>query len=161
MSDMLNQLEKNSIKKTIEIQNLKMELDIANDKLQDTEIILNNYKNYFNNKKLIKETESDWQCFVITGYNANSGEQGTSNKTATTFNLDHNRVKNLPIIAVDPDIIPLYSIVEIENIGAFIALDTGGLIKGNRIDILFDSKKEAIEFGKQIMKVRIIKNDDV
>ncbi|MBA7611102.1 hypothetical protein ES703_18318 [subsurface metagenome] len=49
--------------------------------------------------------------------------------TPTKFNLDLNRVKNLPIIAVDPDIIPLYSIVEIENLGAFIALDTGELIK--------------------------------
>jgi len=158
---MIGQLERNSIKKTNEIQNLKSNLDITKDKLQDTEIILNNYKNYFNNKNLNKETESEWQCFVITGYNANSGEQGTSNKTATTFNLDLNRVKNLPIIAVDPEVIPLYSIVEIDNMGAFIALDTGGLIKGNRIDILFDSKKEAIDFGKQIMKVRTIKNDDV
>ncbi|MGB3346659.1 MAG: 3D domain-containing protein [Candidatus Humimicrobiia bacterium] len=75
--------------------------------------------------------------------------------------MDLNRVKNLPIIAVDPDIIPLYSIVEIENLGAFIALDTGGLIKGNRIDILFNSKSEATEFGKQIMKVRIIKKEDI
>ncbi len=76
--------------------------------------------------------------------------------TPTTFNLDLNRVKKLPIIAVDPEIILLYSIVEIENMGAFIALDTGGLIKENRIDILFNSKNEAINFGKQIMKVRII-----
>jgi len=38
--------------------------------------------------------------------------------------------------------------VEIENLRAFIALDTGGLIKGNRINILFDSKNEAINFGK-------------
>ena len=76
--------------------------------------------------------------------------------TPTTFNFYLNKVENLPIIAVDPEIIPLYSIVEIENMGAFIALDTGGLIKGNRIDILFDSKQEAINFGKQIMKVRII-----
>ncbi len=81
--------------------------------------------------------------------------------TPTTFNLDLNRVKKLPIIAVDPEIIPLYSVVEIENMGAFIALDTGGLIKGNRIDILFNSKSEAIKFGKQIMKVRIIKKEDI
>jgi len=156
MSSMLNQLENNSIKKTNEIQNLKMELDIANDKLQDTETILNSYKNYFNNKNLNKETESDWQCFVITGYNANSGEQGTSNKIATTFNLDHNRVKNLPIIAVDPEVIPLYSIVEIEDLGAFIALDTGGLIKGNRIDILCQDVETAYEITGEY-SIRILK----
>ncbi len=71
--------------------------------------------------------------------------------------MDLNRVKNLPIVAVDPDIIPLYSIVEIENLGAFIALDTDGLIKGNRIDILFPTKKEAINFGIKKERVRIIK----
>lgn len=81
--------------------------------------------------------------------------------TPTTFNLYLNRVKNLPIIVVDPNIIPLYSIIKIENLGAFIALDTGGLIKGNKIDILFDSKNEAIEFGKQILKVRIINKKDI
>ncbi len=68
-----------------------------------------------------------------------------------------NRVKNLPIILVNPEIIPLYSIVEIENMGAFIALNTGGLIKGNRIDILFPAKKDAINFGIRKERVRIIK----
>lgn len=81
--------------------------------------------------------------------------------THTTFNLYLNRVKNLPIIVVNPEIIPLYSIVKIENMGAFIVLDTGGLIKGNRIDILFDSKHEAINFGKQELKVRIINRNDI
>lgn len=156
MSNMIGQLERNSIKKTNEIQNLKMELDITNDKLI-------NCKNKVLDKEIrdIKADKSKWETFFITGYTANSGEQGTNEIVATMFNLDLNRVQNLPIIAVDPKIIPLYSIIEIEGLGAFIALDTGGLIKGNRIDILFNSKSEATEFGKQIMKVRIIKNDDV
>ena len=45
--------------------------------------------------------------------------------------------------------------------GAFIALDTGDLIKGNRIDILFNSESKAIEFGKQTIKVRVIQKDDI
>lgn len=81
--------------------------------------------------------------------------------TPTTFNLDLNRVKNLQIIAIEPEIIQLYPILEIENLGAFIALDTGGLTKGNRIDILFNSKREAMEFGKQTIKVRVIQKDDI
>ncbi|MBA7694890.1 Cell wall-binding protein YocH [subsurface metagenome] len=75
--------------------------------------------------------------------------------------MDLNRVNNLPIIAVDPNVIPLYSIIEIENMGAFIALDTGGLIKGKRIDILFNNKKEAINFGRQIKRIRIISKYDI
>ena len=49
--------------------------------------------------------------------------------------------------------------MEIESLGAFIALDTGGLIKGNRIDVLFDSESEAINFGIRKERVRIIKKD--
>ena len=75
--------------------------------------------------------------------------------------MDLNRVKNLPIIAIDPEIITLYPILEIENMGTFIALDTGGLIKGNRINILFNNKREAMEFGKQELKVTIINRNDI
>ncbi|MDD5013824.1 MAG: 3D domain-containing protein [Atribacterota bacterium] len=97
-----------------------------------------------------------WEVFEVTGYSANDPAQGTNNIVATTFNLDLNRVKNLPIIATDPDVIPLYSIVEIKGMGAYISLDTGGLIRENRIDILFDSKQEALNFGRKELLVRVI-----
>ena len=98
-----------------------------------------------------------WQEFECTGYSANDEAQGTNNIVCTGFDLNHERVNALPIIAVDPEIIPLYLIVEIENMGPFVALDTGGLIKGNRIDILFDSKTEALNFGRQNLYVRVIR----
>jgi len=62
------------------------------------------------------------------------------------------------MIAVDPDVIPLGTRIEIKNMGFFTAEDTGGKIKGNRIDIYFDSKKEAEEFGKKGVWVQIINN---
>lgn len=130
---MINQLEDNVLNKRMEIQKLKKELDLKNDKLQNMEINLINLNEEI---KIINEDEPKWIKFFITGYTANSGEQGTNNIVATMFNLDSTRVQNLPIIAVDPKIIPLYSIVEIEGLGCFLALDTGGAIKGNRIDIL-------------------------
>ena len=99
----------------------------------------------------------DWQEFICTGYSANDPQQGTDNMVATTFNLDLTRVKDLPIIATDPEVIPLYSIVEIKDMGAYISLDVGGAIKGNRIDILFDSKEKALEFGVKELEVRVIK----
>jgi cystine transport system substrate-binding protein len=101
-------------------------------------------------------TSQDWQLFEVTAYSANDIEQGTNNIVCTGFNLDRERVKNLPICATDPEIIPLYSIIEVANYGAFIALDTGGAIKGNRIDILFAQKQEAIDFGRQQLWIRII-----
>jgi len=99
----------------------------------------------------------EWEDFTCTGYSANDPQQGTNNIVATTFNLDLVRVKDLPIVATDPEVIPLYSIVEIKDMGAYISLDTGGLIRGNRIDILFNSKEEAIDFGVQEREVRVIK----
>jgi len=108
---------------------------------------------YIENREL--KEKDNWQLFEVTGYSTCDGEQGTNNIVATNFNLDLTRVKNLPIIATDPEVIPLYSIVEIRDLGAFISLDTG--VKGNRIDILFDSKEEAIDFGIQEREIRVIK----
>ena len=60
------------------------------------------------------------------------------------------------IVAVDPRNIPLHSIVVIEGMGMFYAEDVGGAIKGNRIDVLFDTYEEAKIFGVKYLKVRVI-----
>lgn len=59
-------------------------------------------------------------------------------------------------IAVDSNIIPLGSKVEIEGMGIYIAEDTGSAIKGKIIDIYFDTHEEALKFGRQKVNVRII-----
>ena len=59
------------------------------------------------------------------------------------------------VVAVDPEIIPLGTEIIIEGLGVFIAEDTGGAIKGNRLDIYFESRKEAFEFGVQSVNVFI------
>src|SRR4030066_949305 len=102
----------------------------------------------------IKEIEKKvcWHYFVASGYSANDPVQGTDNVTAT------GKEAGVGVIAVDPDVIPLGTKVEIKNMGFFTAEDTGGKIKGNRIDIYFDSKKEAEEFGKKGVWVKIIDN---
>jgi len=57
------------------------------------------------------------------------------------------------VVAVDPEVIPLGTEIIIEGLGVFIAEDTGGAIKGNRLDIYFESRKEALEFGVQSVNV--------
>lgn len=59
-------------------------------------------------------------------------------------------------VAVDPDIIPYGTTIEIEGVGVRIAEDCGGAIKGNRIDLLFDTHEEALEWGMQTRKVTIL-----
>lgn len=63
------------------------------------------------------------------------------------------------IIAVDPDVIPLYSIVEIkagETTFTAIALDTGSAIQGEIIDLLVSDKETAYKWGRRQVKVRIV-----
>lgn len=48
-------------------------------------------------------------------------------------------------IAVDPSVIPLGSTVYIEGIGLRVAQDTGGAIKGHKIDILLHTHDECFE----------------
>lgn len=67
--------------------------------------------------------------------------------------------EDMRIIAVDPNVIPLYSIVEVdtgEKVFAAIALDTGGDIKSRRIDILMSTTEKAWEFGRRDVEVKII-----
>ena len=59
-------------------------------------------------------------------------------------------------VAVDPKIIPYFSNVII-NGNTFIAEDTGGHIKGNRVDIVFATHQEALEFGVQYADVHWVK----
>lgn len=60
------------------------------------------------------------------------------------------------IIAVDPDVIPLGSKVRVEGMGVYRAEDTGGAIKGKKIDILMPSKEQARQFGRKNLKVTIL-----
>ncbi|MBU4293947.1 MAG: 3D domain-containing protein [Actinobacteria bacterium] len=98
------------------------------------------------------EKKVEWYYFIATGYSKNDISQGTTDITAT------GKVAVEGIIAVDPKIIPFGTTVEIKDIGVFIADDRGGKIKGDRIDIFFDSKEEAKDFGKKGVWLRFLEN---
>lgn len=61
------------------------------------------------------------------------------------------------VVAVDPRVIPLGTRLYIQGYGYAVAADTGGRIKGNRIDLCFNSLKEAHNFGRRQVKVYILK----
>lgn len=54
----------------------------------------------------------------------------------------------IEIAAVDPDIIPLGAILHYAD-RLYIALDTGSLIKGYAVDIMFRSHDETVRFGRK------------
>jgi 3D (Asp-Asp-Asp) domain-containing protein len=60
------------------------------------------------------------------------------------------------IIATDPNVIPMGTRLYVEGYGEGIAADQGGAIKGNRIDLFFDSNQEAMNWGMRSIKVTIL-----
>ena len=59
-------------------------------------------------------------------------------------------------IAVDPSVIPLGTKVYVEGYGYAIAADTGGAIKGNRVDLFFNTEAEASNWGVRNLDVYIL-----
>ncbi|MFF3024520.1 LysM peptidoglycan-binding domain-containing protein [Gottfriedia sp. NPDC057948] len=80
--------------------------------------------------------------------------KGCTGITATGINLKEH--PNTKVISVDPSVIPLGSKVNVEGYGVAIAGDTGGAIKGNRIDVFIPNKQDAINFGRKQVKVTIL-----
>lgn len=61
------------------------------------------------------------------------------------------------VVAVDPRVIPLGSLVFVEGYGLAIAADTGGAIKGNKIDVCMHDRREAMQWGRRKVKVHIFR----
>lgn len=78
---------------------------------------------------------------------------GCSGVTATGINLRKN--PNQKVIAVDPRVIPLGSKVWVEGYGEAIAGDTGGAIKGNKIDLYMKTKNEAYKWGRRTVTIKV------
>ncbi|PQZ56798.1 enterotoxin [Bacillus sp. MYb209] len=96
---------------------------------------------------------------VATAYTAHPSENGGTygGRVLTAMGHDLTANPNMKMIAVDPKVIPLGSKVWVEGYGEAIAGDTGGAIKGNRIDILLGSDSAANKWGRKTVKVKILK----
>ncbi|MDA1680422.1 3D domain-containing protein [Bacillus cereus group sp. TH152-1LC] len=70
------------------------------------------------------------------------------------YNLTAN--PGMKLIAVDPSVIPLGSTVKVEGYGIAIAADTGGAIKGHKIDVLMPDKASSSNWGRKNVKVTIL-----
>ena len=96
------------------------------------------------------------QC-EATAYDLSPEENGGyGGQTATGVPLDKG------VIAVDPRVIPLGSRVYVEALdgswsyGYAVAADTGGAIKGKRVDLCFRTRSECIQFGRRKCRVYVL-----
>lgn len=60
------------------------------------------------------------------------------------------------IVSVDPRVIPLGTRVYVMGYGPALAADTGGAIKGARIDLCIEDYNDAIRFGRRTVEVYIL-----
>jgi 3D (Asp-Asp-Asp) domain-containing protein len=92
------------------------------------------------------------EAFYVTATAYSPEESGTYTKLG--YNIQAN--PNMKLIAVDPSVIPLGSRVWVEGYGEAIAGDTGGAIKGYKIDVLMPTKAAALQWGRRTVKVIVL-----
>lgn len=61
------------------------------------------------------------------------------------------------VAAVDPRVIPLGTRLYVEGYGEAIAADTGGAIKGSKIDLCMESYDDAMSFGRRNVNVYVLR----
>lgn len=87
---------------------------------------------------------SDSREMVATAYTH------TGNNTASGVYPYHG------VMAVDPSVIPMGTRVYVDGYGYATALDRGGAIVGNRIDLFFETKYEALNWGVRRVNVYFV-----
>jgi 3D (Asp-Asp-Asp) domain-containing protein len=89
---------------------------------------------------------------TATAYDPGPEANGTANVGAT---VTGERAR-FGIAAVDPKVIPLKALLYVEGYGPALAADVGGDIKGRRIDLCFNSTREANAFGRKKARVYLL-----
>ncbi len=74
----------------------------------------------------------------------------TGNKTATGVEPREG------LIAVDPKVIAMGSKLYVEGYGYAIAADTGGAIRGNKIDVFFPTFRQCIDWGRKSVQIYVL-----
>jgi len=118
----------------------------------------------------VKRVENTARESVVTSRAGNFRYKKAIKVTATAYTCEGKKwnitksgqVARVGLIAVDPRVIPLGTRMYIESpdgsfvYGTAVAADTGGAIKGNKIDLYMDTYRECVNFGRRQMMVYIL-----
>jgi 3D (Asp-Asp-Asp) domain-containing protein len=100
--------------------------------------------------------EAAWQTFEVTAYTAgeeSTGKQPGEDGYGITASGEH--VRENYTIACPPSM-AFGQRLEIEGVGERVCTDRGGSIKEGRLDIYMTDLQDALAFGRQWLKVRIM-----
>lgn len=147
-----NKIQQEEQKLVESIKKNKSLLDRVKNERQEVQSLLNEVK------KRIAQIQppgltlvGEWEMIATAYYSAGGGLNGDG-IAATGL-----RVKK-GIVAVDPRVIPLGTKLYIPGYGEALAADTGGWIKGNRIDLAFDTLEECFRFGRRRIRVYLVED---
>ena len=109
----------------------------------------------------IVEPEIEWLEFEATAYcpcEKCCGAWAKNRPNGVVYTASGEVAEEGITIAADWSVLPKGTVVEIDGVGTRIVQDKGGAIKGNRIDIYFLSHQEALEYGRQTVRLREVGN---
>lgn len=104
------------------------------------------------------EEESDeYEVYNISAYSNHVSSTG-KNKGDKGYGITKSGAITVEGVTVSADtrILPMGTRIYIEGIGERVVQDTGGAIKGKKLDLYFESEDDANNFGRQYLRVRII-----
>jgi len=95
-----------------------------------------------------------------TGYTA--GFESTGKRPGDPgYGITSTGAKAQPgVIAVDPKVIPYGTHIYVPGYGYGVALDTGGAIKGQRIDLFYETEKQANNWGRRWVTIQLLGKDN-
>ena len=123
----------------------------------------NNLQQQFNNQdnQIIEQTnQSQVQITKENSENKNTKELAASSFRATAYCLKGRTATGgsvrRGIVAADPRVLPLGSRIQLSAgaySGTYMVADTGGAVKGRKLDIWMSSCVEAVRFGRRSVTV--------
>jgi 3D (Asp-Asp-Asp) domain-containing protein len=110
-----------------------------------------------------RAVEAKGAQFAAPGVKPFESNEPAQSFSATAYNLKGRTASGQPtrrgVIAADPRVLPLGSVVKLDAgnySGVYTVRDTGGVIKGRKIDVWMPSSREARTFGRRKVKLVVL-----
>lgn len=101
-----------------------------------------------------------WRTMTATAYTAGRESTGKAPGDAG-YGVTASGLPARPgVVAVDPSVIPLGTILWVQGYGLAVALDTGSAIRGDRIDVFLPDLDAALAWGVRSVLVALLPGGD-